>query len=115
MKTGSLRQRFDIERPVKVQDSSGDPVVDWAPVARNIPARLEPLRGNELLAALAVASKVESRIIMRFRSDIDATMRLKRYIGNGHYEIFNIAAVLIDDKSGREYLTLPVTKGVNDG
>jgi hypothetical protein len=42
-------------------------------------------------------------------------MRFKHFVGNGVYELFNIAGILPDPRSGREYLTLPVTRGVNEG
>ena len=115
MRIGQLRQRVDSQRPVSVQDGSGDPVVVWESIATKVPARIEPLRGSELIAKIVLASKVDTQVTIRYRAGVDATMRLKHLLGNGAFELFNIAAVLPDPKSGREYLVMPVVRGLNDG
>lgn len=115
MRIGLLRHRVDIERPITSQDSAGDPVITWTPLVRDVPAQVAPVSAREFVANLNMASQVSTRIMIRFRDDVDATMRIKHYVGNGRYDLYNIAGVLPDSKSGREFLILPATKGVNDG
>jgi SPP1 family predicted phage head-tail adaptor len=115
MNPGLLKHRVDIERPVTAQSNTGDPVVTWTLVARDVPASILPLSAKEFVAGLTLSSQVTTRIMIRYRADIDATMRLKHFVGNGVYELFNIAGILPDPRSGWEYLTLPVTRGVNEG
>lgn len=115
---GELRHRVDLERREITEGGTGDPVVTWVSVAKNLPARIKPLSAREFLAGLAVASQVTAVITIRWRDDVDPTMRLKRHIHRRNtpreHELYNIAGILPDD-TGRKWLNLPVTQGVNDG
>lgn len=73
-------------------------------------AAIEPLSAREFIAAASTQSAITAKIIIRFRPDVDASMR----IVHGS-RVFNIAGVLPDLESGREYLTLPCSAGANDG
>lgn len=113
MKAGRLRHRITVERPVYVQSSNTGSVSKrgWETVKEDIPAEVKYLSGRELIAAQATHSKVTARITIRNRPEaITADMRI--LFKN---KIFNIEAVLPDDKSGNEYLTLPVYEGTNNG
>jgi SPP1 family predicted phage head-tail adaptor len=55
-------------------------------------------------------TKVVARITIRYRENINATMRV---VHKG--KAYNIEGVLPDPDSGMEYLTLPVSEGVSDG
>lgn len=88
---------------------TGEITNDWSNVA-NIWASIEPLSGREFIAAQAGQSEIAARIVIRYRDGVDATQRIL-YRG----KIYNIHGVLADVKSGLEYLTLPVSEGVNDG
>lgn len=110
MRVGKLRHRVTIEKPVRAQDpDTGAIEDDWQEVA-TVWASVEPLSAKEFVAAQATQSEVEARIKMRSRSDVDATMRI---LHRG--QIFNIAGVLPDPESGRHWMTLPVSRGVDDG
>lgn len=110
MRAGKLRHRVRIERPIQVQDPvTGGLVTDWVLVA-TVWASIEPLSAREFIAAQASQSEVSARVGMRYRDGIDATMRI---VHRG--KVYNIAGVLPDPESGRHYLTLPVSEGVNDG
>ncbi len=112
MKAGRLRHRITIEEPGPIElDSDGAQVEVWLPVfERPISADIVALSGRELIAAQAVQSKVSTRIIVRFRSEIKARMRaLHRGV------IFNIEAVIADPDSGVRHATLICSSGVNDG
>lgn len=111
LSAGRLRHRVRIERPDYVQDPiTGEMVKGWELVADKVPAAIEPLSAREFIAAQAVQSAVTARIVIRRRSDIDATMRI---LHRGR--VYNIHGVLPDPESGLEYLTLPCSEGVNDG
>ncbi|NBA95509.1 phage head closure protein [Pseudomonas sp. R5(2019)] len=111
MKAGVLRHPIVIQRPDYVQDSvTGEmTMVAWMEVAKTW-AAIEPLSAREFIAAATTQTKVSARIVIRYRDDIDATMRI---LHRG--KIYNIEGVLADKDSGRDYVTLPVSEGVNDG
>lgn len=110
MRAGTLRHKVTIQKPVSTQNpNTGAQTITWQEVAQ-VWASVEPLSVREFIAAKAGQSEVGARIVMRYRSGIDATMRIL-YRG----QIYNIEGVLPDPKSGREYITLPVSMGVNDG
>lgn len=110
MRNGKLRHRVLIQQPTQVQDMvSGEEVPGWADVA-SVWASVEPLSAREFIAAQAGQSEITARVVIRHRADIDATMRIL-YRG----QVYNIHGVLADPKSGLEYLTLPVSEGVNNG
>lgn len=108
---GKLRHRVAIERRVNQQDASTGAVTPvWVAVATSVPAEIVPLSVREYLSAAALQSQIVARVVIRYRSGIDATMRIKH--GS---TIYNIEGVLADTDSGREYLTLPCSAGVNEG
>jgi SPP1 family predicted phage head-tail adaptor len=109
---GTLRHRVDIQRPLRTQNvTTGEVTTSWQSIsAKPIAAAVDPLSARELIAAQAVQSQVVARIVIRWRPDLDASMRI---VHRGL--IYDIAGVLPDKDSGLEYITLPVSQGVNDG
>lgn len=106
MRAGPLRHRIAVQRQELTQDeNTGAMVVRWVDACRPW-ARVEPLSARDLIAAQANHSRVTARIVIRYRDDIDATMRIM-YRG----KTYTIEGVLPDMKSGLEYLTLPVAEG----
>jgi len=106
---GRLRHRIHIQERVLSQDSNLDPVTSWEPVA-TVWAAVEPLSTREFFAAQAAQSEVVARITIRYRDGLNAQMRI---LHRG--KIYNPAGFLPDAVSGVEYMTIPVTQGVNDG
>lgn len=106
---GSLRHCVRIDHLVSSRDSDGVLQESWEPVA-TVWASIEPLSAREFVAASAVQSKVTARITIRHRDDIEPNMRV---VHRG--QTYNIEGVLPDKESGLEYLTLPVSTGVNEG
>lgn len=105
-----LRHPVEIQKRTPVQDSStGEITHAWTKLAATW-ASVEPLSAREFIAAQAGQSQITARIVIRYRDDVDATMRI---LFRG--KIYNIHGVLPDADSGLEYLTLPVSEGVNDG
>lgn len=110
MQIGKLRHRVRIEAPAATQDpNTGEMVPGWA-LVDTVWASVEPLSAREFIAAQAGQSEITARVVMRYRDGIKPTMRL---VHRG--QVYDIKGVLPDPKSGRHYLTLPVSEGVNDG
>lgn len=108
---GRLRHRIDIQQPVRAQDpESGSSTVTWVNQWASVPAAIEPLSAREFIAAQAEQSQITGKIIVRHVEGITA----KHRIVHGE-RIYNIHGVLADPESGLEYLTLPVSEGVNEG
>lgn len=108
--SGKLRHKVVLQEPVQSQDpETGAMVLAWKKVAEPW-ASIEPLSAREFIAAQASQSEVTTRIVIRYRPDVNATMRIV-YRG----KVYNIHGVLPDPESGRDYMTLPCSEGVNDG
>lgn len=115
---GRLRHWILLQRLDYVRDSNGDIIQDpntgateqeWVDVD-NVWAAKEPLSAREFIASQAIQSQVSEKFVIRYRSDVNATWRVV-YRG----KIYNIEGILSDKDSGFEYLTLPVSEGVNNG
>ncbi len=107
---GKLRDRVTLQDQVQTQDpDTGEMLVAWQDVAE-LWANVEPLSVREFIASAAGQSEVTARITIRYRTGITASMRM---LHRG--KVYNIHGVLADKESGLEFLTLPVSEGVNDG
>jgi SPP1 family predicted phage head-tail adaptor len=108
-----LRHRLTLQEKVTSQDGdTGAFVTTWQDVEDDIPASVEPLSAREFLVAQQMESKVTARIVIRTRTLISHDMR---FIDKAGLRVYNIEGVLPDVQSGLEYMTLPVSSGVNDG
>jgi SPP1 family predicted phage head-tail adaptor len=115
---GRLRHSVLIEKKVTTRDeATGAPVTSWQPFLTdgagqpmNVRAEVVPLSAKEFVAAQAVQSQITTRITIRYRPGLLASMRIT-FRG----QIYNIAGALPDNLSGLEYITLPCSEGVNDG
>lgn len=103
---GKLNHRVRLESLQTSQDVSGDTVETWTHEG-DVWANVSPVSGKEFIASAATQSKIVARITVRYRADIQATWRI---LFRGRY--YNIEGVLPDVVSGLEYLTLPVSCGV---
>lgn len=111
LSAGRLRHRVAIEHQQHVQNPvTGEIVVSWIALHPDVPAAIEPLSAKEFIAAQALQSQVTTRITIRHRPSLDATMRI-----NHQGTIYNPVAFLPDAESGKEYLTALCSSGVNDG
>ncbi len=110
MQAGKLRHRVTIESLVETQDATTGAISTAWQAAASVWASIEPLSGREFLAAQETQSQIVARIVIRYRADVTTKMR----VTHGS-EIYNVHGVLPDKVSGREYLTLMVSRGVNDG
>lgn len=101
---GSLRHRITLQRPVVAVSAYGEHSTSWEAVA-DVWADFHPSSVREFIASQQVQSQITARVVIRFRDDVDATWRIA-YRG----KVYDIAGVLADPDSGREYLTLPVSE-----
>lgn len=110
---GRLRHRIAIQERIEVQDSdTGDISFTWETVdgMASVAAEITPLSAREFQAAAATQSNIIGRIVIRYRNGVTAKMRA---VHNGR--AYNIEGVLPDMESGIDWLTMPVSAGVNDG
>jgi SPP1 family predicted phage head-tail adaptor len=111
MGAGRLRHRVSIEALTTDLDSDGAQVEDWTDAfGQRFSAEISPLSGREMIAAAAVQSEVTTRIRIRYRAGVTASMRV-----NHRGTVYDIKAVIPDADSGRRWLTLNCTSGVNEG
>lgn len=113
MRAGKLRHRIDIQ----VKDVPRDPVTgafgeeQWVTKWEKCPASVEPLSSRDFISAKAEQSEITKRIVIRYRPGVLATMRIL-YRG----DVYDIAGPPLEDTvSGRDYLSILVSAGVNDG
>ncbi len=107
MKSRELRHRVTIQRPTLAQDTqSGDITQGWEDVV-SVWAQISPVSTREFIAAQAAQSKVTTRIKIRYRMGIDASMRVLHLD-----KVYQIEGVLPDADSGLDYLTLACGEGV---
>ena len=102
LSAGTLRHRITIERQDNVQaEDTGAIVTGWTELAASVPASVEPVSGRDYIAAAQAGSSITARITVRYRSNLNASMRIRH--GN---TIYRIKAILPDPNSGKEWLTL---------
>lgn len=118
MDAGQLRHRIDIDERLTTQDEHGDAVVTWSPWVTNEPAKVADISGGEFLRGQGIASEVTTRITIRWRRGLVPTMRVRHLVEDGSPPIidyYDIKRVLRDQESGRDFITMMCTRGVNDG
>jgi len=113
VQAGRLRHRVVIEDRAETRDADGDPLpVTWSTFADKVPAEIAPLSARDLVAAQAAQSEVSVRITIRWLPGLKARMRIRDLVEG---TVYNIAGTIADNRSGREWITIPCTEGVNDG
>ena len=113
MSAGNLRHRIAVQKRVQIQNpTTGALTHTWQTLdgCESLAAEVLYLSAREFIAAQATQSEIVARITIRYRSGLNASMRI---VHKG--QVFNPKAFLPDDDSGLEYLTIPVTSGVNEG
>lgn len=108
MVNGELRHLITIEEYKATINDFGEEVKTWE-TYKKTRAKISPFSGREFMESQSIQSKVNSRIVVRFDSKIIPKMRIT-YRG----VIYQIEAVLTDEKSMREYQTLLCSSGVVD-
>lgn len=110
LNSGKLRHRVILQQPVSTQDqNTGEELItSWQDVS-SVWASIEPLSAKEFVVSQAEDSKVTTRIMIRYRSDINAAMRFYHAAKDAYY---NIEGILSDKDSGLEYITCPCSEGL---
>lgn len=116
-RAGQYRHRIDIQDWIEVRDpDTGGFTEDWQTTFANVPARIVPSSGREFLAAAAIQSEIIGRIVIRARPGLNAKQRILHKGQNGEVlATYNVHAWLPDPESGRDYVSSPVSTGVNEG
>lgn len=110
-RAGQYRHRVDIQDWTPVRDEeTGGFTERWVTVFADVPARIAPASGREFLAAAAIQSEIVARIVIRARPGLKAKQRV---LHNG--TVYNVHAWLPDQESGRDYVSAPVSTGVDEG
>lgn len=113
--SGKLRHRVKLERPTHTQNTTtGEMVPSWNDEG-TVSAAIEPSSAREFAAAQAMQSQIDTRITIRYRDDVSANWRATHMVNGSPGKVYNIHGALTDRESGREYLTLPCSTGVNTG
>jgi SPP1 family predicted phage head-tail adaptor len=108
--TPKLRHRVTVQSQVHTQDSgTGEDIVTWTNFLADEPAEVVPLSGREFIQSAAMQAAVDTRMTIRWRSGVLATMRV--VFDSQNYQI----KAVLPDPSNRKWLTLMVERGVNDG
>ena len=99
MQAGRLNRRCTLQQPGTTTDELGQPIPGWTDVA-TVWADIRMKSGLEAIKAGAPVSTVQASIRIRYRSGINAGMRIVHNL-----TAYNITAVM-PDVGGREYVDL---------
>lgn len=75
LEAGRLDRRITIQSYTTSADSYGEPLKTWADFV-TVWAQYLPLRGAERFAAKQVDATIEAKFRLRWRDDLDTTMRI---------------------------------------
>lgn len=101
-----LNKRITLQAPAAGQDAWGEPLTGWTDVAK-VWASIIDISGREYIAAAAVQHTVQTKITIRYRAGMLASMRAVHGA-----DVYTIEAVLGQD---RKSLLLMCSRGVSDG
>lgn len=99
MQAGRLDSRVTIQAPGTTTDELGQPIPGWTDVAL-VWASIRHLSGVEAIKADATVSTVKASIRIRYRTGMNAGMRVVHGL-----RVYNVEAVL-PDVGGREFVDL---------
>lgn len=106
MRAGPLRDIVTLERPVGTKTDTGSVRDNFEPWLIDIAAAVEDIRGNESwLASQQVAADVTTRVRIRYRPGVDATMRIRQRREAGSPtidDVMDIQAVIRPDQRKEE-------------
>lgn len=89
--SGNLDRRIELQQRTQAgTDTYNEPLWTWSTLA-TVWAQVVPLAGQELWDAQQVNARIDTRFRIRFREDLDETMRVA-YQGR-YYDIERIAEV----------------------
>lgn len=109
MEAGQLRERVTLQEPTVVVDSFGQPVKTWVTLA-TLWAAVIPVSGRELIASEAEHAEITVRVIIRYRGEIDATMR---FLHRGM--VYEIKAPPINKDMRNREIEVLCAQGMSEG
>jgi SPP1 family predicted phage head-tail adaptor len=74
--SGRLKDRIDIQQRTTTQDATGQPIESWTTVLPGCAAEILHVSGLQTIKGGADVSIVKVSIRLRYRTDIDETMRV---------------------------------------
>ncbi|MEM7751417.1 MAG: phage head closure protein [Pseudomonadota bacterium] len=72
---GRLRHRVTVQYPTRNEDDGGGATTAWVPLA-TVWAQIKARTGREIFQADSPTARGAFRVVIRYRSDVDPTMRL---------------------------------------
>jgi len=106
MKAGQLKHRIVIEQQTQTKNAIDEIILTWSTFC-TVWAAIEPATGQTYYAANQLESKVDGRVRIRYRDDIEPTMRIK--FGD---RILNIVSIVHPQENRRE-LHLMYSEGLD--
>lgn len=107
LEAGKLKDRITIQHKVSARDGIGQPIYTWTDLA-SVWAWVKFINGAEYNRADAEQAETTASIRIRWRTDLDTSMRV--IFRAKHY---NIKAIL--PSADLDYIDLAVSEGLNDG
>jgi SPP1 family predicted phage head-tail adaptor len=108
MRAGKLKHRMTIQTPGQIRDPAGQPSTGWIDFD-TVWADVRYLNGRQFLASSAEKNAATVSIRVRWRTDLNAAMRVVYGA-----TVFDIVAVLPDEED-QDHVDLACTTGVNNG
>ena len=115
MRSGPLRHKVTLQSKGFTQSGTGAATRAWTDVVTGWSAQITPQSGREFFEAVKNQSEVQTRIILRYGSEIaaiDNTWRVK-WAGVSPIVYYNIEAVTNKDERN-EMIVLACTEGPKD-
>jgi len=106
MKAGQLKHRIVIEQQTQTKNAIDEIILTWSTFC-TVWAAIEPATGQSYYAANQLESKVDGRVRIRYRADLEPTMRIK--FGD---RILNIISIVHPQENHRE-LHLMYSEGLD--
>lgn len=106
---GKLRHRIKFYRATTTRSVTGAVSHEWEHIL-TLWGQFTPLSVKDIIAGQAQDSQITARAKIRYRDDLDGTMRVQ--YGGRMYEI--VGEPSADNGTGKEYLTLALKAVSND-
>lgn len=114
LRSGALRHVGRIERIVPTLDDSSSPLPVYETIAAEVRFAIEDLTAREFMQVQQIGAQLSTKIRIRWRPGIEATMRLARQINPGAaepaYEYYEIQGITRDERLTRDLVLLCVKR-----
>lgn len=112
-KFSDLKHRLVIRQPAQAQDPlTGELIDNPALVLGTVWARIEPLRGTELMRGEQILSKMDTRIVVRCNPVTNRITQAHSGECNGIiYDFVSVKQIMLDQR----YIEIMAKSGLNNG